>query len=61
MLGGLQLRALHAELVGGGGWTEKAFHDAVLRQNSMPIAVLRAALATEPVPKDLPAWRFAGP
>jgi hypothetical protein len=61
MLGGLQLRALHAELVGGGGWTEKAFHDAVLRQNSMPIAVLRAALAKEAPPKDLPAWRFAGP
>ncbi|MBM3961633.1 MAG: DUF885 domain-containing protein [Planctomycetes bacterium] len=61
MLGGLQLRALHGELVGAGGFTEKAFHDAVLRQNSMPIAVLRAALAKAPPPKDLPAWRFAGP
>jgi hypothetical protein len=61
MLGGLQLRALHGELVGSGGWTEKAFHDAVLRQNSIPIAVLRAALAKARPPRDLPAWRFAGP
>jgi len=61
MLGGLQLRALHQELVGAGGLSEKAFHDAVLRQNSIPIAVLRAALAKAPPAKDLPAWRFAGP
>ncbi len=61
MLGGLQLRALRQELVGGGGWADKAFHDAVLRQNSIPIAVLRAALAKELPLKSLPAWRFAGP
>ena len=59
MLGGLQLRALQREVVGGGRMTEKEFHDEVLRQNSIPIAVLRAALGSEPVPKALPAWRFA--
>lgn len=60
MLGGLQLRALHRELVGGGHLGEKEFHDAVLRQNSIPIALLRAALRPEEPPADgLPDWRFA--
>jgi len=59
MLGGLQLRALHGELVATGKWTERAFHDEILRQNSIPIAVLRAALAQTPVPRPLPPWRFA--
>jgi len=61
MLGGLQLRALHHERVTAGGSSERAFHDAVLRQNSIPIAVLRAALADREVPRELPAWRFADP
>ena len=60
MLGGLQIRALHDELVvPGSKWTERAFHDAVLRQNAMPIAVLRAALQGELPPRQLPVWRFA--
>ncbi len=58
MLGGLQLRALHAELVAAGHMTEKEFHDEVLRQNSIPIAAVRAALRREPVSKELPPWRF---
>ncbi|HEX5052162.1 MAG TPA: DUF885 family protein [Planctomycetota bacterium] len=59
MLGGLQLRALHGDLVGPGRRSEKAFHDDVLRQNSIPIAVLRAALGPDLPPRELPAWRFA--
>ncbi|MFO1077891.1 MAG: DUF885 family protein [Planctomycetota bacterium] len=61
MLGGLQIRALHDELVQPGSrWTERAFHDEVLRQGSMPIAVLRAALGEAPVGRQLEPWRFAG-
>lgn len=61
MLGGLQLRALHDELVRPGSkWTERAFHDAVLQQNSIPIAAVRAALGDGPVGRDLGGWRFAG-
>ncbi len=57
MLGGLQLRALRQELA---GMPDKAFHDAVLRENSIPIELVRAALAGKPVAKDLrPTWRFA--
>ena len=65
MLGGLQMRALHDELCGSGSggsgseWTEQRFHDAILRENSIPIAALRAALAKEPPPRDLAGWRFA--
>ncbi|MCB9879784.1 MAG: DUF885 family protein [Planctomycetes bacterium] len=63
MLGGLQLRALRDELVGGaagggGRCTDREFHDEVLRQNAMPIAVLRAALGEQLPPRELPDWRF---
>src|SRR5262249_299718 len=50
MLGGLQLRALHDELVGPGKRTEKQFHDAVLQQNAIPIAYVRAALSPQEPP-----------
>lgn len=60
MLGGLQLRALHAELVTGGRLSEQQFHDAVLQQNAIPIALVRAALAAdEPTDATVDGWRFA--
>jgi hypothetical protein len=60
MLGGLQLRALHRELVVSGKMTERAFHDAVLRQGPIPVRLVRAALTDEPIPAAGPApWRFA--
>ena len=40
MLGGLQIRALHEELVQSGRMTNREFHDAVLQQNSIPIELL---------------------
>ena len=52
MLGGLQLRALHKALTGPGGLSQCAFHDAVLAQNAIPIALVRAALAGKPLPRD---------
>lgn len=60
MTGGLQLLALHKELVTNGPYTEKQFHDAVLRQNSIAIEYVRAALNDETLSKDFPvSWRFA--
>jgi uncharacterized protein (DUF885 family) len=44
LLGGMQLRALHGELVASGRMTERAFHDAVLRENAIPVELIRAAL-----------------
>ena len=56
MLGGLQLRALSREVVGQGQMTERAFHDAILRENSMPIELLRAILTDSAVPSRA-QWR----
>ena len=60
MLGGLQLRALHHELVDSRKMTERAFHDAVLQGGAMPIAMVRARLEKLPLTRDgLPPWKFA--
>jgi uncharacterized protein (DUF885 family) len=61
LLGGMQLRALHRELVGSGRMTEREFHDAVLATGPMPIEMVRALLMPE-VTLTLdhtPRWRFA--
>lgn len=59
MLGGLQLRALHRELVDSGKMTPRAFHDAVLQENSIPIEMVRASLTHQPLTRDYKTqWRF---
>jgi uncharacterized protein (DUF885 family) len=60
MIGGLELRALHKELVESGKMTDRAFHDAVLQGGPMPIAMVRARLENIPLTRDGAApWRFA--
>jgi uncharacterized protein (DUF885 family) len=44
LLGGLQLRGLRQELVDRRVLTDLQFHDEIMRQGSMPIALLRLAL-----------------
>jgi uncharacterized protein (DUF885 family) len=59
MIGGLQFRALRRELVESGRWSDRDFHDAVLRANSMPVERVRALLAEEPIaPNAPPTWKF---
>jgi uncharacterized protein (DUF885 family) len=59
MLGGLQLRALHQEMVGSGRMTNREFHDAVLRQGSVPVELVRTTLKGELPPQDFQtSWRF---
>lgn len=61
MLGALQFRALHAELVESGRMTERQFHDAILRGGRIPVAMVRARLTGERLERDAPPrWRFAG-
>lgn len=61
LLGGLQLRALAREAVDSGRMDLKQFHDAVLRENSMPIALLRAKLLGLPIERPFRNdWRFYG-
>ncbi len=59
MIGGLQMKALHREMVLNGPMTERAFHDAVMAENCMPIAMLRAALRGDRLAGGSLDWRFA--
>lgn len=59
MIGGLQLRALYHELVTSGRMTNRQFHDAVLKENSIPIVLLRAELTEEKLEESFtPDWKF---
>ncbi|MDX1740612.1 MAG: DUF885 family protein, partial [Rhodothermales bacterium] len=61
MLGGLQIRSLHGELVRSGRMTDREFHDAILRGGTMPIEMVRARLLDQPPTRDfVSAWRFYG-
>ena len=61
MIGGLQFRALHRELVGSGRMTDRAFHDAILKLGRMPVEMVRASLTSQPLTRDYRArWRFDG-
>jgi uncharacterized protein (DUF885 family) len=60
LLGGMQLRALHRELVGSKRMTDRQFHDAVLEVGPMPIEMVRAQLMPErPLTRThTSSWRF---
>lgn len=59
MLGGLQLRSLHKEIVQTSKLSNREFHDAILRENYIPFELLRAKLLNLPLSKQqAPAWRF---
>jgi uncharacterized protein (DUF885 family) len=59
MMGGLQFRALHRDLVDTGRMTDKAFHDAILQGGNMPVEMVRARLTGTMLGADYrPAWRF---
>ena len=61
MMGGLQIRALHEELVGRGKMTDRAFHDAILQGGTMPIEMVRASLTKQELTREhVASWRFAG-
>ncbi|HLK61406.1 MAG TPA: DUF885 family protein [Chthonomonadaceae bacterium] len=66
MLGGLQMWALRRECVASGQMTDRAFHDAILKEHCIPIEILRAILLQQEIPPDSAStWRFydlpAGP
>jgi uncharacterized protein (DUF885 family) len=59
MLGALQFRAMHKELVESGKMTNRAFHDAILHEGEMPVGMVRALLTHEALnPSEAPSWRF---
>ena len=61
LLGGLQLRGLRKELVDSRQMTNKQFHDEILRQGSMPIALIRLGLTKQKLTRDMSIdWKFYG-
>jgi len=59
LTGGLQLMALKHELVDGGKMTFKQFHDAIIKENTMPIEMVRATLTNQKLDRDfVTKWRF---
>ena len=62
MIGGLQIYSMHKELVDSGKMTNRAFHDALLREGSVPIEMMRAELMKQPLTRDYKtSWKFYGP
>jgi hypothetical protein len=61
LLGGRQFYALHKELVDSGKMTNRQFHDAILKENYIPIEMMRASLMNLPLTRDYKSnWKFAG-
>ena len=61
LMGALQFRAMHKELVDSKKMTDKEFADAVLHENSMSIEMLRADLERQKLTKDFKtSWKFYG-
>ena len=59
MIGGLQFRDLHKEMVTNGKMSEREFHDAVLMGGEMPVSVVRSRLKQQTPDVNLPAqWKF---
>lgn len=59
LTGGLQVWSLKKELVDSGNMTYKEFHEAVIKENYLPIAMLRATLTNQKLTKDYePNWKF---
>ena len=62
MLGGMQLRAMHSEVVGGGRMSEREFNDRLLTLGPIPVELIRASILQTPLRRDHHAqWRFADP
>ena len=62
LIGALQLRNLHKDLVDSGQMTNKQFHDSIIHNGSMPIAMIRLSVSKEKLTPDTPVdWKFYGP
>lgn len=59
LLGALQFRELAKELVGSGKMPAREFHDRILRENRMPVEMVRALLTSQKLTAGFQAkWRF---
>jgi len=59
LIGGLQQYAMHKDLVDSGKMTNRAFNDALLKENRIPIEMLRAAITNQKLTRDFVTnWKF---
>lgn len=59
MVGAMQFYSLRLELVESGQMTEKEFHDTILQNNSIPVAMVKALLTNQKLSKDFTSdWKF---
>ena len=59
LIGGLQIYGMHRELVKTGKMTNRVFNDAVLRENRIPIELVRASLTKQKLTRDFQTtWKF---
>ena len=59
MMGGLQFYNLRKELVGSKKMTDRAFHDAILKEGRIPVEMVRAILTKQKLAKDhRSSWRY---
>ncbi len=59
LVGGLQLMSLKHELVDSGKLTYKQFHDTIIKENTMPIEMVRATLINQALDRDfVTKWKF---
>ncbi|MEZ5426997.1 MAG: DUF885 family protein [Pyrinomonadaceae bacterium] len=61
MMGGLQFYNLHRELVDSRKMTDRAFHDAILKEGAIPVEMVKAILTNQKLSRDFRSnWRFYG-
>lgn len=61
LMGALQFRALHQELVNSHKMTDRQFHDTILHEGPMPIEMLRADMEGGKLTPDFKTtWKFYG-
>jgi uncharacterized protein (DUF885 family) len=59
LIGGLQQYAMHKELVDSGKMTNRQYNDALLKENRIPIEMLRAEITNQKLTRDFTTnWRF---
>jgi uncharacterized protein (DUF885 family) len=62
LIGGLQQYSLHHDLVDSGKMTNRQFNDALLRENRIPIEMIRAIMTKQKLTRDFKSnWKFYGP
>jgi uncharacterized protein (DUF885 family) len=61
LIGGLQQYSLHHDLVDSGKMTNRQFNDALLKENRIPIEMIRAVITNQKLTRDYKtSWRFYG-